>query len=145
MQLSFVESNRKTVKWYKKLAFHFFDMMLYNAYILYKLSKNEKKLQFRAYRLAVIRQIVEKFGLHRKRRTTTKKALDADSRLVDRHFPSVIPPGDNGKKKQKKCSVHQKSVNNPTIRRETIYECVKCNIPLCVVPCFEIYHTQKNF
>jgi len=27
------------------------------------------------------------------------------------------------------------------IRRETTFECRKCDVALCAVPCFEIYHT----
>ena len=30
-------------------------------------------------------------------------------------------------------------------RRESRYYCVQCGIPLCVVGCFKIYHTQTNY
>jgi hypothetical protein len=29
-------------------------------------------------------------------------------------------------------------------RKETIYECKRCSVALCIVTCFEIYHTRKN-
>ena len=31
------------------------------------------------------------------------------------------------------------------VRRETFYQCESCgNIPLCVEPCFEIYHSRRD-
>ena len=36
MQLSFTETIRKCMKWYKKLFAHFVDLTVYNAHILYK-------------------------------------------------------------------------------------------------------------
>ena len=31
------------------------------------------------------------------------------------------------------------------IRNDTSFKCRKCNLALCIEPCFEIYHTQRNF
>src|SRR5688572_17177026 len=42
MQISFTESVWKTLKWYKKLFFHFMDIAIYNSFILYKTTHNEK-------------------------------------------------------------------------------------------------------
>uniref|UniRef100_A0A0L8FTH1 PiggyBac transposable element-derived protein domain-containing protein n=1 Tax=Octopus bimaculoides TaxID=37653 RepID=A0A0L8FTH1_OCTBM len=30
-------------------------------------------------------------------------------------------------------------------RKETRYHCSQCDMPLCVVPCFALYHTEINF
>ena len=30
------------------------------------------------------------------------------------------------------------------LRKETSYECRRCDVALCVIPCFEVYHTQKD-
>ena len=40
MQISFTESIRKTLKWYKKLFLHYLDITIYNSYNLYKTTKN---------------------------------------------------------------------------------------------------------
>jgi hypothetical protein len=44
MQISFSESLRKSLKWYKKLFFHLLDISLYNACVLYKLQTGRKSL-----------------------------------------------------------------------------------------------------
>ena len=41
MQIFFTENCRKTLKWYKKLFFHFLDITIYNSYVLYKNSKQK--------------------------------------------------------------------------------------------------------
>ena len=46
MQISFTECTRKTRKWYRKLFFHIMDLCLYNAYVLYKVNTDKRKLQF---------------------------------------------------------------------------------------------------
>jgi len=35
-QLAPYETLRKTIKWYKKLAFHLIDSALYNSHVLFK-------------------------------------------------------------------------------------------------------------
>lgn len=109
MQLSFTESYRKTIKWYKKVVFHMFEMMMYNAYILFKISKNERNLHFRTFRKNVILEIINKYGLHRKRKPKVKKPIEDDRRLVERHFPSVIDVEKDNRKKNGKCFVHNKT------------------------------------
>lgn len=54
MQLSFHENNRKTLKWYKKLSFHIFELMMCNAYILFKDLKDKKKMKIRHFRKNII-------------------------------------------------------------------------------------------
>lgn len=73
----------------QKLAFHIFDLILYNAYILFKLVKNNKDLRFRVFRKNLIAQILLKYKLDRIRRP--RKMSANLSRLKGRHFLSVIP------------------------------------------------------
>jgi len=37
MQMSFFEFFQKSVKWYKKIAFHLIDLAVFNAYVLFKM------------------------------------------------------------------------------------------------------------
>ena len=60
MQISFSASIRKTMKWYKKLFFHFLDLSLLDAYLLYKRTK-QVNIELTDFRLQVIRQIFAKY------------------------------------------------------------------------------------
>ena len=62
MQISLTECTRKTRKWYRKLFFHLVDMCLYNAFVLYRVNTNNKKMQFIQFRTNVAEQLLE---LHR--------------------------------------------------------------------------------
>lgn len=73
---SFNECNRKTVKWYKKLTFHIFDLLLYNAYILFREVKNNNTSRFCIFQKNVLYQIFEEYKFNRKRRSKTSKNID---------------------------------------------------------------------
>jgi hypothetical protein len=53
MQMSFSESVRKSLKWYKKFFFHLLDISPFNAYVLYKLQIGEK-IALSDFRLEVV-------------------------------------------------------------------------------------------
>jgi len=89
MQLSFNDSGRKSVKLYKKLPFHFFDLMFYNAYVLFKEVCGEKKLKFSAICLRVIAQTLKKYGLHQNCKNVNNFS-DGEKCLYERHFPLPI-------------------------------------------------------
>lgn len=59
--------------------------------------------------------------------------------LTKHHFPDQKKQ--HLEKKKRKCVF----CNINYIRREVIYKCRDCDKALCVVPCFKIYHTVKDF
>jgi hypothetical protein len=66
--------------------------------------------------------------------------LDA-ARLAGRHFQEHIPPTAKKARPTRVCKVCSKLKK----RRETSYQCSTCKVSLCVIPCFEIYHTVKEY
>ena len=62
--------------------------------------------------------------------------------LIDRHFPSKIEDQTNGKPHQKDCLVCSK--RKTFGQKTTTYKCKQCDLPLCVVPCFDLYHMYKD-
>ena len=59
MQISFVESIRKTVKCYKKFFFHLLDLSTLNAYMLFNV-KHKENIQFGEFRKELIPAIDRK-------------------------------------------------------------------------------------
>lgn len=125
-QLSITESVRKTMKWYRKLFFHLLDLCLSNAHSLYKM-RNKEPISFPSFRLQVVRSLL-------KLDPTDKCAYSNDSptRLLGRHFPK--------RGTSRRC--HVCTLRNDKSR--TMYMCSTCDVPLCVAPCFEEYHTQQT-
>lgn len=126
-QLSITESIRKSLKWYRKLFFHLLDLALINAHALYNIENEQ--LFFPSFRLEVVRALL-------KLAPNTSIHLELQpSRLLGRHFPKKNDK--SGNRQCKLCSLQK-------VRRRTSYMCSTCNIPLCVVPCFEIFHVEKD-
>lgn len=143
MLLSTTESVRKSIKWYKKLFFHLLDTSLLNAHVLYKMTSGDN-ISLINFQLALVKQIVTKYQQEKPRASSSKRPEDGHSplRLIDRHFVSMYEATDKNKRPPvRRCVVCAKH----KIRRETRYTCAKCDVPLCVVPCFQKYHTVKDF
>lgn len=139
MQINFSEYLRKTIKWYKKLFFHFLDLSVYNAYVLYKV-RNPGNIQLLDFKMQVIRAIFETYGSQRPIQTG-RPPNDPPLRLTARHFASIIPQTKLTTNPQRKCVV----CNEGNVNKGTRYECKDCDVGLCLHDCFKIYHTQKNF
>ncbi|XP_046406282.1 piggyBac transposable element-derived protein 4-like [Ischnura elegans] len=108
--LSYYTCQHKSLKWYKKLAIHLFQIMLINSYILYnKFSGNKKSLY--EYRMEVIESLLSSKISALPPSPQPKKGLS--------HFPAIAGDGTKGKKPQKRCRVcYAKGV-----RKAIIYIC----------------------
>lgn len=125
-------------KWYKKVFFHLLDLSILNSCSLYK-TKTKEKINLADFHLKLTTELLGKFHQPRVRRKTT--SVESPLRLTERHFPRKVPASEKKKNAARKCVVCSKK----KLRKESVYECEKCNVGLCVVPCFEIFHTQKNY
>jgi len=137
LMISFVESLRKTRKWYRKLFFHCLDVVLFNSYAVWNvISGTEEGIS--SFQLEVIRQILEKHG--QPRSLVTNSSMKSNpGRLVGDHFPKHLPPTKktNATKLCAFCNGKGKK------RKETRYMCGNCDQALCIVPCFENFHKNS--
>ena len=143
----------KSIKWYRKLLLHLINMATLNAHIL------NKKLSHSAYREYIanylIASSVEKATCLKK-----KPSLDIDNtqlRLAGKNYIRKFPavPGLKRKSPARKCSVCNFTLQqlarmgqndlNFQIRYSS-YGCTICSqVTLCVIPCFEIFHSKLNY
>lgn len=128
-QLSITQTVRKTMKWYRKLAFHLIDLCLSNAHALYKM-RNPESISFPEFRMEIVRSLLKMDQAETVPRND--QSLNRLDRLVGRHFPKQTT-----KRRCHLCSLRKKT-------QRTTYECPTCYVPLCVTPCFEQYHTQAT-
>lgn len=132
-------------KYYKKLFYHLLDLALWNSFTLYRKSGGKKSSL--VYRLELIQLIMEKyhkdeFSCRKGRPSTHLTPL----RLTGRHFPEYIPPTEKKQNPTRQCRIccRVRDARGKKIRRETRYFCSDCDVPLCVTPCFRMYHTVTN-
>lgn len=134
--LSKFHTMQRCKKAYKKIFFYFVDMMLLNSYILFK--NNKKDRAFHIYKQKLADAIISKY-LKNKRIRETSPVNDVITRYTGRHFPTRIPPtAARGRKTSKRCIV----CLSKSIRRETVFKCDICDVPLCIDH-FKDYHINK--
>lgn len=118
-----------------------------NVYFLYH-SRREYVKQLLA---SVDRTPTERTSLGRKSDSSGKLR-----RLKGRHFPSKVAPKPASKRRPtRRCAVCmpaeqelRKAAGLPDVLRpgrESSYECAKCDVGLCVAPCFMLYHKYNNY
>jgi len=144
---------RRTLKWWKKVFFHFFLLAEVNAYLWYKhhcTSKKKTPLDHCDFRKELAKGMVRHIG-----QKQTQNISTTLMRLSERHFPSTIRPKDNqgnetknenkemkDRKIWRRCFVCYNSVHKV---KYSYFECRHCGVTLCVAPCFEIFHTKQDF
>ncbi|KAJ8312517.1 hypothetical protein KUTeg_009890 [Tegillarca granosa] len=123
------------------------EVALVNGYILFckDLAENQKKPVPRLFREQVIQSLLEDAAnnqvigtqdpsLHRGEKVNP-------ARLTGRHFIRMY---ENPKNKLD-CEVCNDRKKQGWKRKQTRFFCKTCRVPLCVEPCFEIYHTVQNY
>jgi maltodextrin utilization protein YvdJ len=144
--LLYYSFQRKSVKWWKKLFSHLFDLALVNAHILHQKRCTKK---FRLHKF--IEKMSERVVPNRGREVTEQSWISSASRLVGRDHSAHRVPATSSKLKgcsQHTCKVCVDKGKHNTIKSTkkytTIY-CRKCDIGFCLGECFEVYHTKVNY
>ena len=147
--LSYYNFNRRTNKWWRKAFFCLLDVAIYNSFVLYSKSKQDhRKLSFLQFRTQLARELVmdssSECSIPQSSSTQSGPIVvtSPSARLVERHFPDKVPSRQNGKPGQRNCVVCSSKAGKP--RKTSTYYCKSCGVGLCVVPCFELYHTKTH-
>lgn len=132
--MAYYPCERKTLRWYKKLFIHYFQLLLLNSYFLYNKHTIGKKMNLYDFRLVIIRELLS--SKPTERCTTSPKNLHVSPSV--NHLPSKCEFGASGRTLRKKCKQCKKS----GLREDTTYHCETCpgKPGLCLEPCFKIYH-----
>ena len=127
----------KSQKWYHTVYHRVREVALVNGFILYRKASDLNKLSPKQFREAVIDGLLKNWQPPRKK--VGRPSLLPELRLTERHFPDKY---ENPKYKPecRACSDRQAGR-----RVQTRFFCKQCGVPLCIVPCFERYHTLKDY
>jgi len=129
----------RTFKWTTKLFFHLLDLTILNTWIL--LSSCGTKCTHKDFRLLPVRNLIEEAGRSHYCPTPNlvgrPSAAAANVMRMDSRFNQHWPAKHKNNIRCRVCSEWGQ-------RKTTIYKCAKCDVGLCVVPCFTDYHTKTN-
>lgn len=131
--LSYYTCEHKTMRWYKKLAIHIFQIILVNSHNLFN-RYSGSKLNLYDFRLSVIETLIKE-GLET---TSVPRCISTPKPHSGNHYPKMVERNANGKKKVRRCQECVKTQK----RSETDIYCPMCpgEPGLCVYPCFKNYH-----
>ena len=138
--LSYYGFSHRTIKWWRRAFFHLLDLSIVNAYILYKQQVNAR-CSHEQFRVELAKQLLFKSG-QQAHALTLPSSLSPISRLTGHNFIEKIPAAPSGRPTQNQCQVCCRKKGRKRVT--TTYRCKQCQVPLCVVPCFELYHTHSD-
>ena len=136
---------KKGKRYFKKLFSHLLELTIWNAFILYNKTGHKKNsLDFRLNLIEESKAKYKKTSIKSKGRPSSE---DTPFRLSARHFPDIVPATEKKKNTATLCVVcsRRKNESGKKIRKKSRYFCKECDVRLCVVPCFKIYHIKYNY
>ena len=105
-----------------------------NSYIIYSQNPNHKKLGLKEFKAGVIQELL---GLEIE--NTSYNYIDLEPR---RKRACIL--GSFGEGKQLDCAVcSERGMLAQTRRKRTSYFCKTCNIPVCVLDCYDKHLSSK--
>ena len=126
-------------KWTTKLFFHLLDLTVLNSWIL--LSSCEVKCTHKDFRLLLVRNLIEEAGRSHYHTTPSMlgwpSAAAANVMRLDSHHNQHWPA-------KHKINIRCHVCLERDQPKTTIYKCAKCDVGLCMVPCFADIHTKTN-
>lgn len=150
MLVAYPAERKRNKVWYKKMFRHMLNQTALNCYILYHKDNPSVKITHLQFRIKLIERLLE--TSHDPASAQVKRGRPSVDecnplRLTGRHFPKRIPPNPGKRAPTRCCKVccSHSGPDGKKMRKETSFMCGDCDVPLCVEPCFEIYHTKKNY
>lgn len=140
--LSYYGFPHRTVKWWKRAFYHLVDLAIVQAYTLYRQSSQAgRHLSHQQFRIQLAKELLHSAG------EVAMSQVSPHSHppiawLTERHFPDRTELNANGKFLQPDCVVCSRKRGSP--RKTTSYICKQCDLPMCITPCFELYHTKVD-
>ena len=125
-------------------AFFLLDMAAVNSYVLYTVQHPDKRrrLTHEQYRIQLATDLLTAAGVSTTSHGRRSVSSHPVARLTEHHFLTTIERNESGQPIQQDCTVC--SWRQGRGRNTTTYKCRECDLPMCVVPCFELHHTKRD-
>ena len=85
--LSYYQGLRKSVRWYKKIGFHFIEMFVHNSFYLFKQANPQNKMTLIKFRTEVVKSLLDYEKLSQIERKGSSNA----------HYPKLFPASEKKK------------------------------------------------
>jgi len=114
-----------------------------NVHILYRLSVQDgRKMDHKQFRIELANQLLANVDNHIGPPSRCLNALLPPAQLTEWHFPEKGQPCASGRLSHPVCVVCSNKKGRG--KKTTTYQCKQYKLPMCIVPCFELYHTKVD-
>jgi len=129
-------THKSSRQWYLRLFWFLLDVAIDNAFFLESFRPDRtpapRSRTNKDFRLELATELLGKFS---SRQRSGRHVVEPPARLVQCHFSKRLGSADS------QCVLCRREHT----RKRTRYGCADCgNVPLCVDPCFRIYHTRSS-
>jgi hypothetical protein len=131
---SYYTTLRKTMKWTKKVFFSGFERCLINALRIQQKLYGE--IPYLDFRIMLVKDILGATVV-----PIQIRSINDPLRLEGKHFPANNTPTSKQKHGSRRCVV----CSSKSLAKKSKFHCKTCLVPLCIVPCFEIYHSRAKY
>jgi len=140
LQPYFLE-RKKTTKWYIKLFRRLLNITVLNCMVICQANSGQTKIDHFKFRVELVHALLTGHQSESVRKFQGHQSTDKNlPRLVERHFPEIIPPTEKKARPTRRCVMCYK--NNR--RKEAVFLCPECEAP-CVEESSKAFHTKLNF
>ena len=127
----------------QKLFFHVLETAVVNASGIYKSVYNPRRFDPNRFCLAIVYQLIPDYDKGEHRVGPRLPMANNQLRLQGRHFPCMNPNKTAaGQPSNPDCTV---CTFKDKARHQTSIHCAECEVLWCAAPCFERYHTLKDY
>lgn len=144
MMMSTYKIDRKSKKWYMRIFFHFLDLAVHNAFILFTANSEGKQISLKHFRLAVAIALIGSINQSKSPRGGQKKKLKQHTTfkpkvLYEKRFNSCdhMPV----RKNSRRCA----NCSTKSQPHRSKWSCSICDVGLCLNEeknCFKDYHEK---
>ncbi|XP_038220473.1 piggyBac transposable element-derived protein 4-like [Zerene cesonia] len=142
--LSYYPSFNKSTRWYKKIILYVTEVMLLNAFIMFKehakaSGDSKTSMTFLDFRLSIIKNLLNIEGIDSNDLNSGPSSHSRiDSASTVYHLPDELPKNKKGKRKRKDC---KHCLEKRNVRKASRYYCPLCyKTPGLCIECFREYH-----
>ncbi|XP_068104032.1 piggyBac transposable element-derived protein 4-like [Hyperolius riggenbachi] len=134
-------------KYYKKIFRHLLEQSIWNAYILHK-QGSDRPVTHADFIWKLCECICLRYQTASDARVGRRASYVVNPEcLTGRHFMEYIPPTPKKNAPTRTCHVccSKSDEKGKRIRKESRFYCPDCDVALCAIPCFKIYHTREVY
>ncbi|KAK7474916.1 hypothetical protein BaRGS_00033803, partial [Batillaria attramentaria] len=147
--LAYYSFHRKTVKWWKRVAMHMIHPAKVQCFLLYKMSTDKPKGQYE-FNLDLVECLTIAVPRLEAPAPVPMQCERLSAKDVGHWCTKILVTGYKSRPTRVciACSIRGENMQGQVgyqRRKETRFQCVKCDVGLCQEPCFELYHTRVDF